>query len=147
MADVVVLLAGWCPPTVVDETLSDGAIISALDLINKLHFGEDITLVSGLTDVGIMRVGYRFARNLGWTLFGVTSGKAISKGYPLFEVDHQEIIGDNWGDESESFIAYAKTATCYFINVAGGDQAGREEQMVREANPNASIISIKLERS
>ena len=80
-----------------------------------------------------MRDAYRLARQKGWTLVGVACAKATQ--YHLFPVDGINIVGTDWGDESEFFTNYAIESGHPFglINVAGGDQAKREMELIREA--------------
>jgi hypothetical protein len=106
----------------------------------KFHFGEvrvTHTLVSGLTDIGITAIGYREAqsRGAGWYLVGVACKKA--KGYPCFPVHREIIVGDNWGDESTTFI----NSIDVLIRIGGGEQSKREIAMARALE----ILTIEYE--
>ena len=76
-----------------------------------------INLVSGLTDVGIPALAYRIAAERGWETTGVACAKA--KEYDCFAVTTQTIVGDNWGDESKTFLA----ACDVIVRVGGGRQS------------------------
>lgn len=146
---VTVLLAGWCPPTIVDEEEAALVVEYILELIDNLHGNAEITLVSGLTDVGVMSAGYAVAEQLGWQLIGVACEKANK--YPLYPVDRELIHGKIWGDESDVFTSFCPRKVdhyvqpIYFVNVGGGDQAAREEEVCRARG--ARIFSFPLQRS
>ena len=77
-------------------------ISEAYDTINSQSNGKQKTIVSGLTDLGIPAVAYREAVKRGWKTIGVACSKAEE--YDCFPVNERQIIGNEWGDESETFL-------------------------------------------
>ncbi|EKD52854.1 MAG: hypothetical protein ACD_61C00218G0001, partial [uncultured bacterium] len=71
----MVLVAGWCPPTKVDEVQNRLAIDAAFGWIKSAYPAAEVTLVSGLCDVGVMSYAYRAAPKE-WCLVGVACEKA-----------------------------------------------------------------------
>ena len=77
-------------------------------------------LVSGLTNLGIPKLAYKIATNIGMGTVGIAC--ELAKDYDLFPVDIKIIKGDNWGDESETFLNYIDC----LIKVGGGKQSEEE---------------------
>jgi hypothetical protein len=92
---------------------------------------DSFVLVSGLTDVGIPRLGYRLAEKRNWKTVGIACSKA--EDYDCFDVDVKQIVGDEWGDESKTFISSIDV----IIRVGGGDQSKKEIQMAKDRDITA----------
>lgn len=93
-------------------------------------------IVSGLTDIGIPGQAYRIAK----TTFGndiKSVGYACSKAkdFPQFPVDEKHIIGNNWGDESDEFLANIDV----LIRIGGGSQSMKEVKMFKEKYPDKLV--------
>jgi len=91
----------------------------------RQHFSElgndiDIEIVSGLTNIGIPAIAYRVAKEMGFTTTGIACSKAEK--YECFPCDQVKIIGNNWGDESSTFLSYCDS----FLRVGGGEQTKKE---------------------
>lgn len=84
------------------------------------HSGEEVVIVSGLTNLGIPGLAYQCARVLGLTTVGVACAKAHD--YECYPVDHEIIIGEEWGDESETFLMLIDE----LVRVGGGAQSKAE---------------------
>lgn len=142
---VIVLVTGWCPPTLVNTLAAWEFINQTFDQIQKDYPANKYILVAGLKYVGVMIPAYRLAANLGWYLVGVACDKAGNfRHYPVHE---KHIIGKKWGDESEFFTQYAIKSGYPFVmvNVAGGKQAARETQIIRDAG--GRVYELPLERT
>ena len=110
-------------------------ISEAFNIVEDLFGDDGHMLVSGLTDIGIPWLGYREADMRGWCLVGVACAKA--KDYPCYHVHKEIIIGDNWGDESTTFINMLDV----IIRVGGGKQSQQEIEMAR----SLGIMTIEYE--
>ncbi len=142
---VIVLVVGWCPPTIVDQVESHLALARSYAKVLEQFPNHEIVVVSGLTDVGVMSSAYSIAHHAGWKLVGVACKKA--KDYPKFSnLDEEYIVGENWGDESLFFVNYAIDSGNPFgiINVAGGDQAQRELELIQQSG--GFVIDEPLKR-
>ena len=100
--------------------------IGCLSCIQELDDDGDIVIVSGLTDVGVPALAYRLAKEEGWKTAGIACSKAEE--YDCFDVDEKQIVGDDWGDESETFL---KDIDC-MVRVGGGNQSFEEVEAARD---------------
>lgn len=87
---------------------------------------ESVEIVSGLTSLGIPKLAYELATHLGYLTRGVAC--KLANNYECFPCDIVEIIGDNWGDESEHFLATIDV----LVRVGGGPQTMAETNIAKE---------------
>jgi hypothetical protein len=92
----------------------------AFDRISLENPDKDIFIVSGYTNLGIPGLAYSEAVKRGWKTFGIACKKALD--YDVFPCDEKIIIGENWGDESSTFLSQCEI----FVRVGGGNQSRRE---------------------
>jgi len=110
----------------------DKVIAKALLLIGfKVSGAEDkdadkVIVVSGLTDLGIPSIAYNIAKERGWKTSGIACKKAAE--YDKFPCDEEKIIGEDWGDESETFL----NSIDVLIRVGGGEQSMKEVKRAKE---------------
>ena len=109
-----------------DEDSAKALLATALNRIEKNHKSKEYALVSGLTDIGIPALAYRMAVENGWKTIGIACSKA--KDMKCFNVDETIIVGDEWGDESETFL---KKIDC-LIRVGGGKQSKAETKQSKK---------------
>jgi hypothetical protein len=112
---------------VFDEDAAKRAIVEAYDAIANEYPDRQITIVSGLTNVGILALAYAEAAKRGWRTVGITSKKALT--YDCFPVDESQIVGEDWGDESPTFVACIDV----IIRIGGGKQSHAEVALIKEA--------------
>lgn len=86
---------------------------------------NEITIVSGLTNLGIPAVAYKIAFEEEWKTIGIACDRAND--FPCFPCDRVHIIGSNWGDESETFLA----AIDVLIRIGGGKQSLAESNRAK----------------
>lgn len=101
-------------------------IKTAFDFIEKQYPDGTKTVISGLTDLGIPALAYREAKRRNWRVEGIACSKALD--YIWFPVSNITMIGDNWGDESETFLK----AINILVRVGGGKQSMREVEMAKK---------------
>lgn len=95
----------------------------AFNFANAIAAPEvEIVIVSGLTYLGIPAIAYDIANEYGWNTVGIACAKANSGKYPLYPCDETQIVGEEWGDESQTFIDKCDI----FVRVGGGEQTFRE---------------------
>lgn len=111
------------------------AIIDMIVDTNTVKRVDEIQIVSGLTNLGIPAIAYEMAKKFKWKTVGVACKKA--KEYEVYPVDKEIIVGDNWGDESRTFLENIDV----LIRIGGGKQSLREVQMAR----NRQIFTIEKE--
>ena len=120
MSSLRIGVVGYSPPTQFDENKARRALNRIFDRIAGNADGKDIAVVSGLTDVGVPSIAYHTAKERGWRTVGVACSKASE--HKCFPVDEQIIVGDDWGDESETFLGKCDI----LIRVGGGKQSHTE---------------------
>ena len=109
-----------------DQKEAEKILNTAFAIIEKINGNDDYMVVSGLTNIGIPAIAYRLANSRGWKTSGIACKKAEE--YDCFPVDEKRIIGEEWGDESKSFI---HEIDC-FVRVGGGEQSKKEAKMAKE---------------
>lgn len=83
-------------------------------------------LVSGYSNLGILKIGYEEATKRGWKTVGCAPKEVLN--YDIYDVDEKWIVGDNFGDESEYFISHIDI----FIGIGNGKQTMKESEMAKE---------------
>ena len=87
---------------------------------------RDITIVSGLTDLGIPALAYKEALARKWGTVGIACKKASE--FKCFDCDEIVMIGEEWGDESEKFL----DSIDVLIRIGGGKQSIAEVKKAKE---------------
>lgn len=132
-------VVGYCPPSRFDENEARRMINEGYDQFQERHPGREIRIISGLTNVGVLKIAYEEARKRRWEITGITNETAARE-YELFPVDSQTIVGKTWGDESQTFV----DAIDGILRVGGGPQSKREVQQIRERG--GEVIEFELEK-
>ncbi len=125
MEEVKVGVVGYCPPTLFDEDKARTMIQDAYEQIAKQFWDRKIVIVSGLTNVGVLKIAYEEAVKLGWRTVGIACERAQE--HELFPVDEKIIEGKNWGDESPKFVATIQA----IIRIGVGKQSLKETELVK----------------
>jgi hypothetical protein len=105
------------------------------DFVELNNFNEISFIVSGLTNLGIPKIGYEFAQTHYIPTMGIACSKAQE--YDCFPCDRVHIVGNEWGDESEAFLASIDV----LIRIGGGNQSKAECARAKEL----SILVIEKE--
>ena len=109
-----------------DEDEALRLLTEAYNTIEKEYTDEQKEVISGLTDLGIPALAYREAVNRSWKTVGIACSKA--RKYACFPVDEEIIVGDEWGDESQTFL----DTIDILVRVGGGKQAHSEASKAKE---------------
>jgi hypothetical protein len=117
-----------------DEEQAKKLILLGLEKV-KAKKGDH--LVSGLTNLGIPKLAYEIATNMGLITVGIAC--KLANDYDLFPVDIKIIKGDKWGDESETFLNYIDT----LIKVGGGPQSEKEYEKFKGPKFKFELPAIK----
>lgn len=100
--------------------------LKAREIINNEYdnleakYGNNITIVSGYTALGIPKIAYELADERGWKTVGVACKKA--QNFETYNVDKRIIEGEDWGDESDEFL----NRIDLLLKVGGGEQSKKE---------------------
>jgi len=102
-----------------------------------------IEVVSGLTNLGVPKIAYEVATEMGMKTVGISASRALTCEAGTFPVDKQIIVGQNYGDESEEFIGYIDV----LVRIGGGKQSMAEAARFRERfdGDDASMASCLIE--
>ena len=130
-------VVGYCPPTKFDEKLALDYIVDAYNRVSADFHGCEITIVSGLTYVGVLKIAYEEAKRRSWKTAGVACKKAQS--HLLFPVDETPlIVGEKWGDESDVFIngtsipgTHHEHGLDAIIRIGVGEQSIKETEFLK----------------
>lgn len=124
-----------------DENRAARLIELAFDAIDKFFpNNKAFALVSGLTNVGIPALGYKEAVRRDWKTVGIACARA--KEYECFPVDEEFIVGEEWGDESDTFL---ENIDC-LVRIGGGEQANYEAHRFKQMYADGFCIEFELER-
>jgi hypothetical protein len=119
-------VVGYCPPTKFDSKLAASALSEAYDALETTYPSNDIVIVSGLTNVGVLKLAYEEATRRGWRTIGVACKRAME--HELYPVDEKFIVGENWGDESATFTGMLEG----IIRIGTGKQSLAEAAVIRD---------------
>ena len=90
--------------------------------------GYDIEIVTGATALGIPLLAYQYAEKDNYKTIGIMCKKGYD--FKLYPCDIIYAIGNDWGDESETFINYIDV----LYKVGGGKQSINESKLAIEQN-------------
>ena len=107
-----------------DSIASQSQVEACLDQgmidLGIIHGKVGVNIVSGLTNVGVPRIAYEYAKANKMKTVGISAKEADK--YELFDVDETFIKGDKFGDESDFFLEYIDV----LIKIGGGAQSIKE---------------------
>lgn len=123
-----------------DSDLAQILVGTGLDYLVRNSSSIQFDLVSGLTNTGIPAMAYRVALARGWRTTGIAC--SLAHDFECFDVDEEIIVGDQWGDESSTFLNHVDC----LLRVGGGDQSHAEVAAFRQLKPYAMVLELELER-
>jgi len=118
-------VVGYCPPTRFDEAKAAEMIRDAYGKVAAQWPDGEIAVVSGMTDVGVLKIAYDEAARRGWMTIGVACSRA--REHKLFPVDREIWAGSEWGDESPTFVEVIDA----IIRIGEGKQSMAETALVK----------------
>lgn len=119
-----------------DERIGNLFVEGALNT-RRAKSQQELIVVSGYTNLGIPKLAYEYAKEFGYKTIGIACSKATD--YECFPCDRVHIIGDNWGDESETFLASIDV----LVRIGGGNQSLQECQRAKDLG--IPVIEYELE--
>lgn len=103
-----------------DKSQAKEMILEAFDKLALQHPTRTIIIVSGLTNCGVPALAYGEAVKRNWKTVGIACSR--EKEHDCFPVDERIIEGEEWGDESSTFLDNIDV----LVRIGGGKQS-REE--------------------
>jgi len=70
-----------------------------------------IRIISGLTNIGVPKLAYQIAHQLGYQTVGISAQRALKVNCGIYAVDEQLIVGLEFGDESACLLT-PSTISC-----------------------------------
>src|SRR3989338_3040686 len=127
MAELRLGVAGYCSKNF-DECEALSLVRQAYNEVVRDFPAREIIVVSGLTNVGVLALAYTKAKTRAWKTRGIVCKKAYDFKSNWFPVDEEPIVvGENWGDESETFV----NSIDALIRIGGGPQSRREAEQAK----------------
>jgi hypothetical protein len=111
-----------------DPKEAQEAIKKLIPKMIEIHNATNVELVSGLTNQGIPKLSYQFAVSKKYKTVGIAPKAAFRVPSGLFPVDKRIIVGEEFGDESETFIEYIDV----LVRFGGGPQSRKEVEMFKK---------------
>jgi hypothetical protein len=108
-----------------------------IDFKGDFAWTKQLTIVSGLTNVGIPAIAYKFSEAYSCKTMGIACSKA--QNFDCYPCDRVHIVGTEWGDESETFLASIDV----LIRIGGGKQSHAECQRAKDLGIH--VIEKELE--
>lgn len=99
----------------------------AIDILQSVFgkfysmFKDNIVIVLPLPNMGIPKLAFKLAKNYDWKTIGIASKKLAEK-FPQLNVDEKIIVGEDFGDESSTFLKNINV----LIRIGGRTQARQE---------------------
>ncbi|MEK6239057.1 MAG: hypothetical protein N2C14_30445 [Planctomycetales bacterium] len=111
-----------------DQPAARELLRSALhEMLDRLgETADNVELVSGLTNMGVPRIAYELADEMGMRTIGLSAKRALRMS--VYAVDEQVIVGKNFGDESVEFIRRVDG----LIRIGGGKQSRAETELFKD---------------
>ncbi len=101
----------------------------------------NIELVSGFTNMGVPRLAYLLADELGLVTVGFSASQAFRVRAGIYPVQKQIIVGQKFGDESEEFIQYIDV----LVRIGGGPQSRHETERFKQVYADKDLSQILFE--
>ncbi len=87
-----------------------------------------IKIVTGLTNIGIPKLAYQIADQQHYIKIGISAQQAHQVKCGVYPVDKEIIVGEVFGDESQTFVDYID----YLVRIGGGKQSAHEVRLFKE---------------
>ncbi|MEM7657013.1 MAG: hypothetical protein AAF399_12845 [Bacteroidota bacterium] len=109
--------------------------------IQHKHPEKAIEIVSGYTNMGVPKIAYELAEEMGFITVGFSAAQALRVKSGVFPVQKVILEGERFGDESEAFVRYIDA----LIRVGGGEQSRRETAMFKELHAGRPLQKLVRE--
>lgn len=124
-----------------DKAIAKEKLISILESLIYEYDDQNIELVSGYTNIGVPKIAYEIADELGMHTVGFSAKEALNVDCGLYPVKKKFIVGEKFGDESEAFIKYIDV----LIRIGGGAQSLSEVLLFKDLNKDQDLEEILFE--
>ena len=124
-----------------NKHIAHSLLYKHINALKQKYGAKNLEIVSGYTNIGIPKIAYEIADELGITTVGLSAKEALSVDCGLYPVDKVMIVGECFGDESPTFINYIDI----MIRVGGGKQSMDEVDHFKEKFTDAQLLDVLFE--
>ena len=110
------------------------------DLLDE-NDSKNLEIVSGYTNMGVPRIAYLLADDLGIKTVGFSAKQALKVKRGVYPVQKEIIVGERFGDESMEFIKYIDI----LIRIGGGQQSRHEVELFKKHHKGKDLSKILYE--
>ena len=106
------------------------AILKLRNVLEKLTIGKppaSIEIISGYTNMGVPRIAYRLADDMGFKTVGFSAKQALRVRAGVYPVKEVILEGERFGEESQKFIEYIDI----LVRIGGGPQSRKEVELFK----------------
>lgn len=100
-----------------------------------------LEIVSGYTNMGVPRLAYLLADELGIATVGFSARQALRVRAGVYPVKKEIIFGKKFGDESDAFVQYIDI----LIRIGGGPQSRHETELFKKLHADQDLSQILFE--
>ena len=118
------------------------AILKLRNILEVLITGKDastIEIISGYTNMGVPRIAYRLADDLGLKTVGFSAKQALRVRAGVYPVKEVILVGERFGEESQQFIEYIDV----LVRIGGGPQSRKEVALFKTLHKGKDL-SLRL---
>ena len=120
------------------------AILKLRNILEELSEGKNplqIEIVSGYTNMGVPRIAYRLADDMGMVTIGFSAKQALRVRSGVYPVKKKILVGERFGDESKAFIEYIDI----LVRIGGGPQSRHEVELFKKYHKGKDLTTILFE--
>ena len=120
------------------------AILKLRNILEKLIQEKDkasVEIISGYTNMGVPRIAYRLADDMGLTTVGFSAEQALKVRCGVYPVKKVILEGNRFGDESKKFIEYIDI----LVRIGGGPQSRHEVILFKNKHRGKDLSNILFE--
>lgn len=120
------------------------AILKLRNILEELTQGKDLStfeIVSGYTNMGVPRIAYRLADDMGLKTIGFSAKQALKVKCGVYPVKEVILIGERFGEESEKFIEYIDV----LVRIGGGPQSRKEVELFKDYHQGKDLSTLLFE--
>ena len=120
------------------------AILKLRNILEKLTIGKtpaSIEIISGYTNMGVPRIAYRLADDMGFKTVGFSAKQALRVRAGVYPVKEVILEGERFGEESQKFIEYIDV----LVRIGGGPQSRKEVELFKTHHKGQDLSLILFE--
>ena len=122
-----------------DKKKATDLLKKSFDLVVSENKSDNYEVVSGLTNLGIPALAYKEAKERNWKTVGIAP--KVSEEFEYFPCDDVRIVGEGWGEESETFL----NSIDILVKIGGGKQSKTELSKAKDMGLKVYEYDLEVE--